>query len=771
MTRFRLGQRWKREPTAHPVDSIALELDGVNLLTGAVEEPLAEVVPSLVGVAATLRAGKRRLAQVSLPEASLELVVRRAGLDVELSVASLGRPARMLRPPVRVELEEFADAARECGESFLRDLSQAAPEALSASLAEGMGEALRLLAGVMNTPRESLPEAFSRRVEPSETLGFGFELKDPSDLLRAYERGQGAALGSLLCSGEVWLSLPGREQAWRAAGSPFLTALELSRQAGELARAVELGEQRFSLELAGVRPGLSLELKAGKGRVGPSADFAVEGTALAAAMFHLGQSLALAIAERERSQSSNPYLVELTERCREGLSHLRGPVQPPEGDGEAREKARSSRRTGSPLPVPGRLRRLRFEKRWEQTGLAGAEFGHLMLGRQGPVFCSREVACALARKNGQPLWRRESSHGMAATADGYVVMADVDRLYCFMGAGASARWLHDHDGLPLGPLLLRQDGLLLTLSEDRTVLAFAEVGGREVWRLAPTRTQRSWLAVQGHRALVATDSGYLYGLDMADGQVRFRMRAPLPFHGTPVAWGKRFVTVLGRGTQHALLLADAHSGDVVWTREFQLSVPSAPLPTRTRVYIAGERDREGFLTCLDARGKELWERALHLGTGRSRSRRCLAECSSHRPAARPREWTRPESWSGEWGRWASPWPRRCRRGSPEASCSSPESGCGRWSREGARCSGRCRPERGSWRCRRMRGWGCTCWTRRGPCPPTSSCPTSPWWSRSAYFPPAFEGSISSSERVSSVAPSHLAPAPSFQSEGTSIFHT
>ena len=68
MTRFRLGQRWKREPTAAPVDSIALELDGVNLLAGAVEEPLAEVVPSLVGAAAALRAGRRRLVQVSLPE-------------------------------------------------------------------------------------------------------------------------------------------------------------------------------------------------------------------------------------------------------------------------------------------------------------------------------------------------------------------------------------------------------------------------------------------------------------------------------------------------------------------------------------------------------------------------------------------------------------------------------------------------------------------------------------------------------------------------------
>lgn len=615
MTRFRLGQRWKREPSAAPVDSISLELDGVDLLSGAGEEPLAEVVPAVVGAAAALHTGRRRLAQVSLAEAGLELLLRRAGSDIEVSVASVGRPARLLRPPVRLDLEEFSEAARECGKGFLADISQGASGTLTASQARGLSEALRQLGGTGAVLREPPPESFTRRVEPNEEPGFGFEMKDPADVLRTYDRGQGAALGSLLCAGEVWLSLPGKPTAWRASGPPFLTALELSRQAVELARAVELGESRFAFEPGGVRPGFALELAAGRGRLGASGPLALDGTALAAAMFHLGQALALAISERERSQASNPYLVELTERCREGLSHLRGPVQPPESEGEARGRAASSRGAGKPLPVPGRLRRLRFEKRWDQKGLAGAEHGQLHLGRTGAVFCSREMACGLSRKDGQVLWRREADHGVAATAEGYTVTADADRVYCFMGAGPSARWLHDHDGLPLGPQLVRQDGLLLTLSDDRTVLAFAEVGGREVWRLAPPRTQRSWLATQAHRALVATDSGYLYGVDISDGQVRFRMRAPLPFHGTPVTWGKRFVATLGRGTNHALLLADAHTGDVAWTQEFQLSMPSAPLPARTRLYIAGERDKEGMLLCLDSRGKLLWERALNLGTG------------------------------------------------------------------------------------------------------------------------------------------------------------
>lgn len=615
MIRIRLGQRWKREPTSPPVDSIALELDGVNLLSGAEEEPLAEAVPALVGAVAALHAGGQRLAQASFTEAHLECVLRRAGADVELLVASLARPARLLRPPVRVELEELSEAALTCAKSFLSDVSRAAPKALPAASAKALNEAVKRLSRPASEVEETPPPPFTLRVEPPSAPGLGFELRDTADVLRTYARGKGSALGSLLCAGEVWLALPGQPVAWRAEGPPFLTALELSRQAAELARAVELEEPRFAFHPAGTRPELSLELATGKGKLGTRAAFAVDPRALVEALFHLGQALAVAITERDRSQGGNPYLVELTERCREGLSHVRGPAQPPEKEGTARGRASTSRTASKPLKVPGRLRRLRFDKLWEQRGLSGAEFGTLLMGRRGPVFGGRELACAFAAKDGKELWRRAADHGVAASADGHAVTATAWRVHGFVGANSSATWLHDHDGIPIGPLLLRHDGLLITLSNNRTAVAFAEVTGREMWRLAPPRTQRSWLATQAHRALLSTDSGYLYGLDLADGQVRYRIRAPMPFLGVPVAWGKRFAALLGRGTHHAVLVADAHTGDAAWTYEFPLSTPSAPLPIGTRLYLAGERDREGVLLCLDAKGKVLWERALHLGAG------------------------------------------------------------------------------------------------------------------------------------------------------------
>ncbi|WIG97663.1 PQQ-binding-like beta-propeller repeat protein [Myxococcus sp. SDU36] len=619
MTRIRIGQRWKREPAASPLDSIALELDGVDLLSGAVEESLAEVVPSLVRSVAALAGGRQKLAQVSLPEAHLELVLRRMGPEVELLVANLSRPARLMRPPVRVELEELVGAVREAGERFLADVTRAGPKALATTVGQALKEPLRGLNRPARPPDEAPARPATRRVEPTEIPGFGFELRDAGvPTGRGAARGTGGLLAPLLASGEVWLSLPGKPEAWRVPGPPFLTALELSRQAVELARAVELGENRFELAPAGAKPSLLVDLKTGQAKAGRTGTpFPLAGNVLAAALLHLGESLAAAFAEADRALVANPYRMELAERCREGLSHLRGPVQPPEAQGAAREKkARATGQgTSRPLKVPGRLRRLRFEKLWEKRGLPDAEESRLLLGRHGPVYCAPQLASAFSRKDGALLWKRAAALGVAASADGHAVAADIARVYGFTGRGGGARWLHDHDGIPLGPLLLRKDGLLLTLSEDRTVAAFAEATGREVWRLAPPRTQRSWLATQGHRALVGTDSGYLYGLDLEDGQVRYRMRAPMPFHGPPVAWGRRFLAMLGRGSHWAVLLADAHTGESVWTYEPNLSHLSAPLPVGSRVFIAGEREREGMLLCLDAKGRRLWERPLNLGPG------------------------------------------------------------------------------------------------------------------------------------------------------------
>ncbi|MGA9521620.1 MAG: PQQ-binding-like beta-propeller repeat protein, partial [Myxococcaceae bacterium] len=214
---------------------------------------------------------------------------------------------------------------------------------------------------------------------------------------------------------------------------------------------------------------------------------------------------------------------------------------------------------------------------------------------------------------GELLFRQMGTHGVAANADGEVVVATADRVLGFHGGEASARWLRDHDGLQLGPALTRRDGVLVVACQGRGAVGLSAITGRELWRLIPPRTRRCWISVQAHRALIADDTGHLYGLDLESGQIRFRMRAALPYTGPTVPWGRRMLATIGRGDHSSLLAADAHAGALLWSHELANGAISRPLVLSRRVFVAHGDGREGRLMCLGSNGRPLWERHIHLG--------------------------------------------------------------------------------------------------------------------------------------------------------------
>jgi len=127
MIRFRLGQSWKRERGSSPVDAFGLELDGVDVLAQAGEEALDQVVSELAEALHALCARGERIAQLSLPEAHLELSLLREGASVELCVAALSRPARLMRR-FSLDLSELREAAARCIRGFLVDVAERSPE-------------------------------------------------------------------------------------------------------------------------------------------------------------------------------------------------------------------------------------------------------------------------------------------------------------------------------------------------------------------------------------------------------------------------------------------------------------------------------------------------------------------------------------------------------------------------------------------------------------------------------------------------------------------
>ncbi|MCI0671993.1 MAG: PQQ-like beta-propeller repeat protein [Myxococcaceae bacterium] len=616
MIRLRIGRRWKHERSAAPMDSIALEVEGVNLLSGASEEPLEETVPALVDAVHGLACRGERLAQLSLPEAHLEVGFIRHGAEVELRVVSLARPARLVRPGVRVELEELVEGVAKGAHAHVKELQvHARARGAGSPRVARMESQLAALGRALPPPvTASAPIPFHDSLPSPGPFGFGAELEDPEDLLRGLGREGHAALTSLLCGGTVTLHAGGRPP-WTARGAPFLVALELSRQGHDLLRAVDAGEPALSFRPAGVAPALELDLVRGRIRCG-AAELAGSPRELAAAMFELGLALAAHITQRNPAQARNPYLTELTTRCTRGLAHLREEAQPPPSDqGAAPVRPRRSTEGRRALERAGTLRRLRFERRWEVAEATMEPQARLLLTAEGCMVVDRAGVRAFSREGGLVV-EREGAHGAAAAADGSVVVATADRLLFFDRPAAGAHWFRsDPEGLRLEAVLFAERGQLVVVSRGRTLLALSEATGRELWRAASPLGARVHVAVLGHRVLVASDAGVLSGLDLADGRLRFRTREALPFVGPPSAWGPRAVALLNSGEHSALWVGSPHTGETAWTHELSLSMPTPPHVRGSRVHLLGARGTEAVLLALGTDGRVRWERSVPLGRG------------------------------------------------------------------------------------------------------------------------------------------------------------
>jgi outer membrane protein assembly factor BamB len=616
MIRFRLGQTWKSEGAGSPVDSFGVVLDGVDVLSGASEESLTQVVPDAMAAVHSLVRKKKRFAQFSLAEAHLEVLLRRTSEGVSLSVVSLGRPARWVRGPLTLDLHELAMAAAKCGAAWIRDLEEHNPKLARAARSKVLRREISAL-GQSATPdvqEPSVREGFGAKALLPGPLGFGFTLFDAEDLLPQLERGLGGALQTLMTPGEATIRLG--DKLWTGAAHPFLFVMELSRQGEELSHALEMGEPTFRFEPGGVAPKLTLRVDSGKAESrlssGESTSVPCDPRDVARSMFELGLEWSQAITRRHRAQAKNPYVIELVRRCKDGLKQFRK-VRPAADEKEARAPKKKPRKT-KPIAPKGKLRKLQFSPLWDKHALGGESSGRLLLGPRGPVFSCFEMACAFTAE-GELLYRRVATHGVAASADGKVITASVERIAGFEGDSASARWLRDHDALPLGPELEHHEGVLVAQCDGRGAVAFSATTGRELWRLIPPRTQRTYFSVQGHRGLLSTDSGYLYGIDLVDGQVRYRMRSAVPFIGPTVPFGKKLLAMVGRAGKTVLFCADAHSGGLLWTQEFDLDRPSLPIVTRERIHLSGEREGQALILALDSQGSTLWERPLHAGRG------------------------------------------------------------------------------------------------------------------------------------------------------------
>ena len=572
MIRFRVGHSWRRETPGPggPRDAFAFELEGLNVLPGANDEPLVRIVGALVDTVASLIVDGERAGQVSLEDVHLELCLwRTQGNEVSVWVIDLSQPPHQVRAPIAVELPALVEATVRCARGFLRDVAQHRGD-IETELVALEKRLKRLTTAVIEErPRREAPGPWS--AVRSANTGVGFSLRDDEGRTLAWNRKTRAGLPPLLFDGELTLA-DGTNQP----GLPFLSMMGLSRAATE-------GGARI-------------------GRHAVSAD----------QIYLAGLDLCLALRSRNPALGANPYVEALQVRCTDGLTAMRQPV--PDTTIATVSPPRST--PGVPLARVGDVRRVTLQPRWSRPVALGEEGGRVLLGKRWVIVHSAHAAHAFTRA-GATAFRHLSTRGVAINVEGDTICATPERVLFFEGRDPTAQWLRDHDGARPGPGLETIDGVLVCPLGRRGVAGFGRMTGRELWRFEPPRTQSLTFARVGARVLVGTDGGTLYGIDAADGQVRFRVKAGLPVVRAPVAVRNRALVVLNRGEHSAIYLCDALSsgdttpaGAIVWTRELILSSPSAPVWAKGHTWVGGARDGRTVLICMGPRGQVLWEKTI-----------------------------------------------------------------------------------------------------------------------------------------------------------------
>ena len=599
MLRIRIGRRWTRERGTAPHDSVSLELDGVALVDGAEDEPLLPLVEALLGATGTLARGTA-MADVSLPESGLVLCLENTEDGCALRIASLARPARLVRR-VRLDWSEWCEAVIRAGEQFLSDLEESSVPATGRRAVRERIRALRHPSRLA-PPRPVAPLGLRLGASGRALV---LQLNDGSGLLERAPRGQTAALGSLLGSGRIWIA--GAPDGWQLKGPALLHVLELVRCGEEVQRALGTSV-----------PSLEIQLPDGPSRIslsGPGWSLGKEtlpwtAEEVARALLSLGASAARAVRWAVPGQRRNPHLEELVTRSEAGLALLRPmPGQRRERSPVRRRKPARAARAVRPLRREGSIRRLRFLPVSLAPGLAGPGPASLVATDSSVILVSDRGMDVLGW-DGKLRLHRPTPRGGSAAADGRAVTATRTRLYGYGPQDADPRWFQPHDGAALDPVAISAEQLLLFGVERRGVRAVDFLTGRERWSFLPARTRRLHLALSGVTVLAASESGVLTGLDLHDGTVRFRVAAPLPFTGPAQAWGPVVLVPLGREDRSALLALDPVLGEVRWLTEVPLRQAAAPTAGGARAWIAGLHEDRPTLTCLDVRGRVVWQRAV-----------------------------------------------------------------------------------------------------------------------------------------------------------------
>ncbi len=621
LIRFHIGTRWKSERRGHSAHALAdeihgslgIEVDGVDISRGRLEDRLVPTTTALVESVARLLEGGARTAAVPFDEGSIELILARHGEAVTLSLVSLPRPARVLVRDLEVELGALAQAAGRCGEELLGHLAELPPDEAKGAAVGRLRQACTRLARASALPGEAPPPSgrpLSLRSRPpaggTEAPSLGFDLRDEDGRLGSYEGGEG--LHPLLAPGHLYVHAPDGEELCAVSGSPFLLLRDLADVGLRLLEAAREGDEGgFSFPLGWEAPAVEVDLRGGAVTVA-GRTLRCPAEALARALFAGALDLGGALLARNPRLGHNPYLTSLVEEARERLSlcdQLAAPARA-EGAVAARAPAPRSSREAPPL-APGALRRVSLRIAW--TAEVGCNIRRLHPA--GPSVW------ALGRRNAQALRLADGTPGPAIEGSVAVggpkaplLAADRAGVVSCSEADGTGRWTAALGADALSPAYAELPGGRAAVVADGTSLRLLGLErGDSLLTLDPPAAHAIALAAAGDLVAAGADNGLLYGVVGSRAEVAWRVPVGAPIARLTVYRDRLLVITEG----NELLGFAAATGEPLFRAELPVDPAGEVLPVPGGWIVAGAGRTGGEVLGLAADGTVRWRVRPNLG--------------------------------------------------------------------------------------------------------------------------------------------------------------
>jgi outer membrane protein assembly factor BamB len=575
-------------------------------------------LPELVAGALALAQGRRRKTILPLGRAPAEFALVRRGGEVCVACYRTEALPEILLRERTIELQALLDA---CGRAC-HGLARASSRNLTTA------RALRKLATrVERTPiaaeieKAAIVQCTGGSLEsPGKQvpLAFGFEARIPRSDSELAEQHAFADVHALLFEGELW-AFAGERKVLLARGPIMLAAQRMLAAIRALVDAwqaekpvhVRLNASGFNVTVRRAADGC-VSFSTSTERHGTLTWPALDIGSAALPVLRLLSDLIRKLVAVDRLQSHNLRLTSLRGEVRALRRSIRGQARRSGFENRDPERLRLSRPEPlAPEPTPAanpfRSGRLRYTERWSAE-IEALDAHAIFPCGQRLIVATPKLTLALDRNSGQVDWSLPTARATTLLLGTSLLRLLPEGGGELLDANEGRSYAHCDASLRLGnsPLALFAGGGELPpvaiLSEaGRHLVALDLRTGAPRWRFRSRTHGPLHVRRAGRVLLVTGGDGSIEALDVASGEVVWRVSEAVRFCSTPAVWGDRVIAASGElGSQAGGLHAvELYTGKPIWRRELPLPPSGDPISTRHSVLVPTGGSRDARLCAFD----------------------------------------------------------------------------------------------------------------------------------------------------------------------------